>query len=54
MAFFERRHVGDVASRFNSLNAIQNTLTINFSEGLIDGPMALGTLTAMSANPGVI
>lgn len=47
VAFFERRHVGDVLSRFNSLNTIQNTLTISFAEGLIDGLMSFGTLAAM-------
>lgn len=47
VAFFERRHVGDVLSRFNSLNTIQNTLTISFAEGLIDGLMSIGTLVAM-------
>jgi ATP-binding cassette, subfamily B, bacterial CvaB/MchF/RaxB len=47
VAFFERRHVGDVLSRFNSINTIQNTLTIGFAEGLIDGLLVVGTLGAM-------
>ena len=47
VVFFERRHVGDVLSRFNSINVIQNTVTISFAEAMIDGLMVIGTLTAM-------
>jgi ATP-binding cassette subfamily B protein RaxB len=47
MAWFDKRHIGDVVSRFDSLNAIQRTLTTSFLEALIDGVMALGTVAMM-------
>lgn len=47
MVWFERRHVGDVVSRFDSLNSIQRTLTTSALESLIDGTMALGTAALM-------
>lgn len=43
-AFFEKRHLGDVVSRFESMNVIQRTLTGSFLEALIDGLMAISTL----------
>jgi ATP-binding cassette, subfamily B, bacterial CvaB/MchF/RaxB len=49
VTFFERRHIGDILSRFNSINTIQNTLTIGFAEGIIDGLLVIGTLAAMLA-----
>ena len=49
LAWFEKRHVGDVVSRFDSLGAAQRTLTTGFFEGLIDGLMALATLAMMLA-----
>lgn len=42
--YFEKRHVGDVQSRFMSIDRIQQTLTISFTEGVIDGVMAVITL----------
>ncbi|KQP21781.1 peptidase domain-containing ABC transporter [Pseudorhodoferax sp. Leaf267] len=47
MAWFEKRHVGDVMSRFESLGALQRTLTTSFLEAMIDGVMALATLAMM-------
>jgi len=47
MSWFERRHLGDVVSRFESLNAIQRTLTASFLEALVDGVMVLLTLVMM-------
>jgi ATP-binding cassette subfamily B protein RaxB len=47
MAWFEKRHVGDVMSRFESLGVLQRTLTTSFLEALIDGVMALATLAMM-------
>lgn len=47
MSWFERRHLGDVVSRFESLNVIQRTLTVGFLEALVDGVMALATLAMM-------
>ena len=47
MEFFEKRHVGDVMSRFGSLKTIQDTITNSFIEALVDGTMVLGTLAMM-------
>ena len=43
MNYFEKRHLGDVASRFESLNVIQRTLTTGFIEAILDGVMAIVT-----------
>lgn len=48
MGYFEKRHLGDVASRFESLHTIQRTLTTSFIEALLDGLMALATLVMMA------
>ena len=40
LSFFERRHVGDLASRFGSLDTIQKTLTTGPISGLVDGLMS--------------
>ena len=45
--WFERRHVGDVVSRFGSLATLQRTLTTSFIESLLDGLMAAATLALM-------
>ena len=45
--FFERRHLGDVVSRFGSVNAIQKTLTTAVIEAVIDGIMAIAALVMM-------
>ncbi|HEY3074733.1 MAG TPA: peptidase domain-containing ABC transporter [Burkholderiales bacterium] len=45
--YFEKRHLGDVLTRFNVIAAIQNTLTISFIEAIIDGLMAIGALVMM-------
>lgn len=47
VAYFERRHLGDVVSRFGSIGAIQSTLTSLFVESLLDGLMALLALGMM-------
>lgn len=47
MAYFEKRHLGDVVSRFESLNAIQRTLTSSFIEAVVDGIMVAATLVMM-------
>jgi ATP-binding cassette subfamily B protein RaxB len=54
MSFFEKRHLGDLSSRFESLNAIQRTLTSSFVEALVDGLMALITLAVMFAYSGTL
>ncbi|MET4681395.1 peptidase domain-containing ABC transporter [Stenotrophomonas rhizophila] len=45
--FYEKRHLGDITSRMNSVQAIQRTLTTSFVEALIDGLMAIVTLGMM-------
>ena len=47
LVFFERRHLGDVVSRFDSMGSIQQTLTGSFLEAMIDGLMVLTTLAMM-------
>lgn len=37
MDYFEKRHVGDVTSRFSSIDQIQRTLGGNFLESILDG-----------------
>lgn len=45
--WFEKRHVGDVVSRFGSIQTIQRTLTTQFIGSLLDGLMSLVTLAVM-------
>lgn len=45
--FFSKRHLGDISSRLASVQAIQKTLTTSFVEAVIDGLMALATLSLM-------
>jgi ATP-binding cassette subfamily B protein RaxB len=47
VSYFEKRHLGDVVSRFGAVNVIQRTLTSSFVEALIDGVMALATFVMM-------
>ncbi|PXX41597.1 peptidase domain-containing ABC transporter [Undibacterium pigrum] len=47
VAYFEKRHLGDVVSRFGSIGAIQSTLTSMFVESALDGLMALLALGMM-------
>lgn len=42
--YFEKRHLGDIVSRFGTVDQIQHTLTTSFLEALLDGVMALVTL----------
>jgi ATP-binding cassette subfamily B protein RaxB len=44
ISFFEKRHIGDVLSRFTSLQPIRNLLAEGMMTALIDGIMALVTL----------
>jgi ATP-binding cassette subfamily B protein RaxB len=46
--WFEKRHVGDVVSRFGSIQSIQQTLTTSFVASMLDGLMAIVTLVVMS------
>ncbi len=45
--YFEKRHLGDVVSRFGSIDVIQKTLTTAFVEGILDGLMTVVTLVMM-------
>jgi ATP-binding cassette, subfamily B, bacterial CvaB/MchF/RaxB len=47
MVYFEKRHLGDIVSRFNSVQTIQQTLTTSFVEGILDGLMAITMLVIM-------
>jgi len=46
-AYFMKRHMGDVVSRFGAISAIQQTLTTQFVTVIIDGGMAVVTLVIM-------
>jgi ATP-binding cassette subfamily B protein RaxB len=48
-AFFDKRHVGDVLSRFRAVDEIQNTISSNFIETVLDGIMAVVALFVMLA-----
>jgi ATP-binding cassette subfamily B protein RaxB len=41
LPYFEKRHLGDIVSRFGSIDAVQRTVTTAFVEALVDGAMAL-------------
>ncbi|WP_244832119.1 peptidase domain-containing ABC transporter [Caballeronia sp. TF1N1] len=45
--FFERRHAGDIVSRFGTVDAIQSTVTLSLVTGIIDGCVALVTCALM-------
>ncbi len=48
-SFFEKRHVGDVLSRFTSVKAIQTALSTQFVGTLLDGVMSVLTLSLMAS-----
>ncbi|MCU4422416.1 peptidase domain-containing ABC transporter [Acinetobacter lwoffii] len=45
--FFQKRHLGDIISRFGSIDAIQRTLTTSFITAILDGLMTIFTLVLM-------
>jgi len=47
VAYFERRHLGDIVSRFGAVDEIQSKLTASFFSALIDGLMSAVTLVMM-------
>ncbi len=47
VAYFERRHLGDIVSRFGAVDEIRRQLTASFFSALIDGLMASVTLAMM-------
>jgi ATP-binding cassette subfamily B protein RaxB len=44
LSYFEKRHMGDVVSRFGSLQEVKRLLTTGVIEAIIDGLMAIITL----------
>ncbi len=49
MGYFQKRHLGDVVSRMESVHAIQNTLSSSFIEALLDGVMVVIALAIMAS-----
>jgi len=49
LSWFSKRHVGDVMSRFVSMQSIQRTVSTQFVEGVLDGVMSLAILAIMMA-----
>jgi len=45
--YFEKRHLGDVVSRFGSVGTIQKTLTTSVIEAVLDGIMGVAALGMM-------
>ncbi|HSB26068.1 MAG TPA: peptidase domain-containing ABC transporter [Burkholderiaceae bacterium] len=48
LGWFERRHMGDIWSRFFAVQQIQKTLTTSFLEVLLDGALVVTTLAMMA------
>lgn len=47
VSYFERRHLGDITSRFGAVGAIQRTLTTAVIEAVLDGLMGVSALLMM-------
>jgi ATP-binding cassette subfamily B protein RaxB len=47
VAWFEKRHTGDIWSRFAAVQQIQKTLTTSFIEAVLDGLLVVATLAMM-------
>ena len=45
LAYFEKRHIGDVLSRFTSIEPLRNLMAEGMIAAAVDGVMALATLT---------
>lgn len=54
ISYFEKRHLGDVVSRFSSIASIQSTLTSLLVESIIDGAMAILALLMMFLYSGLL
>ncbi len=48
LAWFEKRNIGDIVSKFRSVDAVQRTLTTTFVETVVDGIMVVLTLLVMA------
>lgn len=47
-SFFAKRHVGDIVSRFSSLDEINKLLTTGFVEAIVDGIVVITVLVVMA------
>ena len=54
VAWFEKRHTGDVMSRFGAVQKIQQTLTTSFVESVLDGLLVVVTLAMMLVYSGTL
>jgi ATP-binding cassette subfamily B protein RaxB len=45
--YFQKRHLGDIVSRFDAVEQIQNTITTSFMTAILDGVMSLATMMMM-------
>ncbi|WP_330983307.1 MULTISPECIES: peptidase domain-containing ABC transporter [Enterobacterales] len=48
LTFFEKRHLGDIQSRFSSLDTIRSVFTNSIVAGIIDSIMTIGLLIMMT------
>ncbi|PKF79855.1 ABC transporter ATP-binding protein [Vibrio sp. vnigr-6D03] len=49
MSYFETRHIGDLVSRFGSLNQVRERMTTGLVETIVDGIMSIAILAVMLA-----
>jgi ATP-binding cassette subfamily B protein RaxB len=54
VGWFEKRHTGDVMSRFGAVQQIQQTLTTSFVEAVLDGLLVIVTLAMMLVYSGLL
>ena len=54
VSWFEKRHTGDVMSRFGAVQQIQQTLTTHFVEAVLDGLLVVVTLVMMLIYSGLL
>ncbi|WWU89614.1 peptidase domain-containing ABC transporter [Yersinia bercovieri] len=53
-SYFEKRHIGDVSSRFNSLSVVQDAFTAEMVASLLDIVVVIGLLFLMSVYNGYL
>lgn len=54
MDYFQKRHLGDVVSRMDAVHAIQNTISSQFIEALLDGMMVAVAIAVMATYSGTL
>ena len=54
LAWFEKRNIGDIVSKFRSVDAIQRTLSTTFLETVVDGIMVVLTVMVMAYYSGTL